>query len=89
MKFYYSVLFINASNTYHFLAFFEVNTIISSRNIKAPVLEAINVGLQVLQIHFGVLSQHINLMYDLLTKLGVRLIRCGVIHILISILNFN
>ena len=76
-------------NTYHFLAFFKVNAIISSGNIEAAVFEAIDVGLQVLQIHFGVLSQHIYLMNDVLAKLGVCLIRFGVIHILISILNFN
>jgi len=39
----------------HFLAFFKVNAIISSRNIQASVFEAIDVGLQVLQINFGVL----------------------------------
>ena len=77
------------SNTYHFLAFFKVNSIIGPRNVETAVFEAIDVGLQVLQINFGVLSQHIYLMNDLQAKLGVRLIQFCVIHILISILNFN
>ena len=76
-------------NTYHFLAFLKVNAIIRSGNVETAVFKAIDVGLQVLQVNFGVLSQYIYLMNDLQAKLGVRLIQFGVIHILISILNFN